>query len=305
MRRVKVPFLRVLAFCFALGVFSASGAYAFDGTAEGRITLGAPKAASRTGLMFSLGERIRGFLDGGVDFRSSIILILAAFAYGILHALGPGHQKTLVSGYLIAEGGSVRDAVAIAGTAALSHAVSLIGLFAALTLLGLGLGTVNMQLANLWVSRVSSLALAILSAIMLTRRIRSLLRGGREESPESCACGHDHGAGCDCVPAKNNRGSRISLIVSGSIAPCPGAAAFLLLAFRLGHPWAGIAAVLSISLGMWITLIAVALAALYARRGSLAASGRRSSRRFLNLYGILGVAGSAMVFAFAVLSFLP
>ena len=49
-----------------------------------------------------------------------------AFLYGVFHALGPGHGKTVIVGYFLGRGGSIGRGVAMAGWIALSHVVGAI-----------------------------------------------------------------------------------------------------------------------------------------------------------------------------------
>lgn len=320
-KNVYAPRRRYPALLGALGAFIALGAFAHAEPSGGRIIVGAPESSSRLGLMYALGEQVRSFFEAGVTPQSMLFLAAAAFVYGILHALGPGHQKTLVSGYLLADGGSVRHAVAVAGTAAASHAVSVIGLFSVLALVGSGFGTLDIQRATYLVTLISALALVALSLVMLVRRIR-ILAGNLSGH----AAVHDHAApscpdhapsdhpgtasSCTCRACAGAAKQEVvknplRMIIAGSLAPCPGAAAFMLLGFRLGEPLAGIIAVLSISLGMWLTLVGIALVSVYARRSSLHAANAKSGLLMSRIADIFGVAGSAAVFLFAVFALLP
>ncbi len=47
--------------------------------------------------------------------------LLAAFGFGMLHALGPGHGKTVVAAYLVGSKGTVRHAVALGATVTATH----------------------------------------------------------------------------------------------------------------------------------------------------------------------------------------
>ncbi|HNY16412.1 MAG TPA: L,D-transpeptidase family protein [Treponemataceae bacterium] len=279
---------------------------------SGRISRGAPTRTSRTGAMLSLGNGIRSLIAAQKGIRGLAPIALLALAYGVLHALGPGHQKTLVSGYLISEGGGLGTALAASGIASASHAASVIGLFALLALIGSGLGVMDVTRAGNLVTVVSGGLLIALSLIMVYRRLTGLIAAlrGEDDHQGSCACGDDHHetssrdhAIANTAPTAK-RGA-ITLLVSGSLSPCPGAALFLLYGFHEGNPGAGLVAVVAISLGMWITLIVIGVASVALRSAGIAGAARKKDARARCVPAAFGVLGSAAVFLFAVLTVIP
>ena len=83
--------------------------------------------------------------------------------YGILHAVGPGHGKTIISSYVVANEETVRRGVIIsfiaAGLQALT-AVALVGL------LLFGLNATGLQI-NAWSNRLESLSYAMIAIVGL------------------------------------------------------------------------------------------------------------------------------------------
>ncbi|MFC7243868.1 hypothetical protein ACFQO7_15470 [Catellatospora aurea] len=67
------------------------------------------------------------------------LAMLVALALGAGHALAPGHGKLLMATYLVNERGSLRQAVSVAGTVALTHTAGVLVLGVVLALLGIGL----------------------------------------------------------------------------------------------------------------------------------------------------------------------
>ena len=87
------------------------------------------------------------------------VALLLAFGFGAIHALGPGHGKTLMAAYLVGAGGKVRHAIGVGGSVAVMHTASVLALgFVVLTAtqvfapervypwLGLGSGLVALAL---------------------------------------------------------------------------------------------------------------------------------------------------------------
>ncbi len=120
-----------------------------------------------------LGGVVRDLVGGA---GSSLFLVAAAAAYGAIHALGPGHQKTLVAGHLVGEGGGIVEAARSALAASAGHAVSVVALFALLAAAGSAFGASDVARSGDVVSRASGVALAAVSLAMLVRRSLSLAR---------------------------------------------------------------------------------------------------------------------------------
>ena len=278
-------------------------------SAQDRIELGAPKTASRLGVLRSAADRIRALIRPDAGWAGMAALAAAAAGYGVLHALGPGHQKTLLSGYVLSEGGGFGRIAASAGIAAASHAVSVTALFGGLAALGGALGAADAELAGRVVGRISGIALLGLALWRLKRRLeaaRERLRRRPQPVPDLHGeGGHEHGAACSCssCAAHDRTAGRggPALLVLGSLVPCPGAAFFLLLGFSAGNPAAGILAVAAISAGMWATLVAVGCAAGALRGVGLARAGGRGSRAEAAARTIFEVGGAAAVVLFAAL----
>jgi nickel/cobalt transporter (NicO) family protein len=57
-----------------------------------------------------------------------LLALIVALAAGALHALGPGHGKTIMAAYLVGGEGRARHAVAVGVAVSLMHTVSVIGL---------------------------------------------------------------------------------------------------------------------------------------------------------------------------------
>ena len=63
-----------------------------------------------------------GALTSGNDHGLLILLLLgSAFIWGALHALSPGHGKTMVAGYLVGSRGRPRDAALLGLTVTITH----------------------------------------------------------------------------------------------------------------------------------------------------------------------------------------
>src|SRR4029453_921878 len=66
-----------------------------------------------------------------------VVLLLAAFAWGALHAISPGHGKAMVAAYLVGTRGTAKHAVALGAIVTVTHTI---GVFA-LGIVALGLSS--------------------------------------------------------------------------------------------------------------------------------------------------------------------
>lgn len=284
-----------------LALVSAAAPLAQEGD---RLIRGAPEAGTREGVLLGLSSTIRGYIDPGAGAAGMALLCAVAFTYGMLHALGPGHQKSLIAGVTLADGGGLGRLARAAGIAAASHAISVIALFGGLAVLSGSLSLASGDGAARIVSAISGWMLVAMAIAMLVRRILSAARRARAsseiaETRATCATcatlGHAN-RGHERHAVSAPRASLLTVAL-GSLVPCPGAAFFLLYGFSAGNPLAGIAAVLAISAGMWVTLLAVGSIALLARGAGERAT--RNGRMAATLRAAFEIGGACLVLAFA------
>ncbi len=57
-----------------------------------------------------------------------VLLLLAAFGWGAVHALSPGHGKGMVAAYLVGTRGRARDAIALGGIVTVTHTIGVFAL---------------------------------------------------------------------------------------------------------------------------------------------------------------------------------
>ncbi len=83
------------------------------------------------------GDRFVGLVTGTASTPLGILTaLLVAFAFGSVHALGPGHGKTVMAAYLVSTAGGGRDAFYLGGIVSLMHTASVLALAALLATVG-------------------------------------------------------------------------------------------------------------------------------------------------------------------------
>jgi ABC-type nickel/cobalt efflux system permease component RcnA len=208
--------------------------------------------------------------------------ILVALLSGALHALGPGHGKTVMAAYLVGTAGRARHAIAVGAAVSLMHTASVIGLC-----------LVTLWAQNLfapeavypWLSLISGVVVLGLGGYLLATRLRPRRAGhGHTHSHEHH--GHTHGAGDahSHGPADHTHGhSPVSwrglgaLALSGGLLPSPAALVLLLGAVALGRVAFGLLLVLSFSVGLATALTLIGILVLRARDFAARRFGRRAA----------------------------
>jgi nickel/cobalt exporter len=211
----------------------------------------------------------------------AILLSLAvAFGLGIVHALSPGHGKTIMAAYLVGSGGSSRQAIGLGLAVAVSHTLGVLAL-AAITL---GASSVLPPERLYPVLGVASGALVIvIGGSLLWSRLRALLRtradakvharahanGAAHEHGHAHDHDHGHGHGHSHDPEPGGTVSwrgMLALGLSGGLVPSASALILLLGSIAAGRVAYGLVLVLGFGVGMAVILTAIGLLLVHARR---------------------------------------
>lgn len=208
----------------------------------------------------------------------SLIYFPSAIAIGAMHALEPGHAKTLTAAYLIGIKGTKQDATLLGISVALSHSLVVIGL----SLLAVFLGREAFTGEAEYLLRVGSgIAVIILGIYLLLRRLKSRRLLSTSHTHRNHMVEHhthhdehDHDFWGDEEHARSHladlpdyvqRGERPSIWqiilfgTVGGLVPCPAAVSVMLLALSLNQTAKGLLLVLGFSLGLALTLVGVGL----------------------------------------------
>ena len=226
-----------------------------SGEAElgGPATSAAATSPNRSPSNPTLIERTGALVGGG-----GLLAILAAVALGGLHALAPGHGKTLMAAYLIGRQSRPRTAVALGLSVALAHTlgVGILGLITALTS-----SAFRPERIYPWLSLASALIVFAIGLGLLWRlRARGSDHPHHDHDHDHHDHGHDHGLP---EPSAGWR-SWAGIGLAGGLVPSASAVVLLLGAIATGRPWWGLILVGGFGIGMSIALVGAGMLAVRA-----------------------------------------
>ncbi|MBY0504727.1 MAG: hypothetical protein K2X03_12510 [Bryobacteraceae bacterium] len=226
------------------------------------------------------------------EMSTSMILLglLAAFGLGAMHALSPGHGKTIVAAYLVGSRGTLRHALFLGGMVTFTHTLSVFAL---------GLGVLFFQQYVVpeqiipWLGAASGISIVAIGTYLLYRR--SLQLSGHEhehvhvhepepelvavagqpsflsrvnpEAPVRFAHTHTHDGSTHShdLPDEITLKSLMVLGASGGLVPCPSALVLMLSAIALGRTALGLGLLVSFSAGLALVLMAIGGLVIYAK----------------------------------------
>jgi len=251
----------------------------------------APSQASETGTLDRFWrwieqtqQQLYRELAGGVRvlkeeraFSAGLALVLLSFFYGVVHAIGPGHGKAVISSYALANERTARRGIILAfGSSAVQalSAIALVGVMAiALNAAGL---RIRERVGEL--ETFSYALVAVIGAVMLFAAARRIWRkrGHDRSHGEDCGCSHAHMPDPGALQGNWSWRSAAAIMLAVGVRPCTGAIVVLVFALTQGMFWAGILSTFAMSLGTAITVSVLAAAAVGSRELAARAGGAGS-----------------------------
>lgn len=221
---------------------------------------------------------------------SAAVGVLIAFAVGAVHALAPGHGKTIAAAYLVGDRGRTRHAVIMGTSVAVMHTGSVLAL-------GLALYSASRrpdtEALTSWIEVVTGATFVLLGAWLLIRRWQDRAKavphhhehgahphdsgiehrerhepsqGHRHEQSQE----HDHAAryapaaGPTPVNPASWKGVA-ALGAAGGLLPSPSALLVLLTALALGRVAYGLTLIAAFSIGLAVSLTLIGTAVVKGR----------------------------------------
>ncbi len=190
------------------------------------------------------------------------LALAIALGLGALHALAPGHGKTLMAATAAAGGQrSLRQVLALGASVTVTHTLGVFGL-GALIATGSAAGPSVVS----WLGIASGVLVSFAGALLLRRAWRHRTQSGHGHSHSHGhghthththgAHAHPHGAHTHTHPPTLRLRTTLFLGFAGGLVPSPSAVVVLVGATALGQAWFGLLLVLAYGMGLALTLSA-------------------------------------------------
>jgi nickel/cobalt exporter len=208
-----------------------------------------------------------------------------AFVLGAVHALTPGHGKTIVAAYLVGSRGTLKHAAFLGAMVTFTHTVSVF-------LLGMATLFLFQYVVPENITRVlgaiSGLSIVAIGGWMLYKRLRGTGHAHSHDHEHGHSHSHDHhhhhGHDHDHhhdhphehthehgthshshMPDEVSWSGLVALGASGGLVPCESALVLLLSAIALRRVGLGLVLLVSFSLGLAIVLMGIGVLVIYAK----------------------------------------
>ncbi|WP_138505391.1 nickel/cobalt transporter [Nostoc sp. PA-18-2419] len=207
------------------------------------------------------------------SFLTILIALAIAFLWGGLHALSPGHGKTIVGAYLVGSRSNAQHALFLGLIMTITHTAGIFAL--GLVTLGTSQFILTEQLYP-WLSVLSGVLVTVIGLNLFISRLQGTQVSHSHDHVHSHEHSHDlhhhhhHNHEHSHSPPHGDISSMkwsslFALGISGGLLPCPSALVVLLSAIAMGRVGFGLALVSAFSLGLAAVLTGIGLMLVYAK----------------------------------------
>lgn len=267
----------------------------------------------------------------GDPWFATLVLAGLSFAYGVLHAAGPGHGKAVISSYVLANAQTVRRGIALSFLAAAFQGLSALVIVGVLVLVLSATG-MTMKSTEAWLQTLSWGLVALVGAWLLYTQLKAATMkpaaaGGHAHahshahhdghhhdehghvhrhvhthghddhvhSADGSCCSHAHMPDPSQLQGPWSWRQAFAIAFAVGIRPCTGAILVLVFAISQGLLWAGVFATFAIAIGTAITVSTLAALAVGSRELAMRLGGGAESVWGTRVRTAAGIGGAGLV----------
>ncbi|WP_172792746.1 nickel/cobalt transporter [Liberibacter crescens] len=196
-----------------------------------------------------------------------------SFLYGVLHAIGPGHGKAVISAHILANPIQLKSVIIISFLSAFVQGMNAI-IVVNISYFLLRTSGINMMKIIAWMEIGSYFSIIIFGLWLLLRKLKFLYNNFRNQrtvlTSECTTCSHSHHH-LNTTITHSKRLEIIQILITSitmGMRPCVGALQVLTFSLLNQIYTAGILSVFAISLGTAITVSAIAILAFFSKQST-------------------------------------
>ena len=273
-------------FLFLFNTFVFANPFTGNSNSPSPVRQGQPSTSIVEGQRFlyqKLGDYIQSWSENAT-YKDFLFIVFFSFLYGVIHAIGPGHRKTVIFSFYIARKAHVLEPILVAFVLAFSHGG--VALLLAFIFKGVaGAMTVNTNDASIYLEGFSFILLIGLSFFSILHVVFDHL------------IKHEH-----TEHTKSEKMKLATLLLTG-LYPCPAALLVIVLTFTLNIITTGIIAIFSMSFGMCLPITVSGYIAWAGRQGL--SNRLKDKKKIATISTIFELLGYIFLFLFSLYTSMP
>lgn len=208
-------------------------------------------------LQKKLRDKLTAYLKAMKEGDDKVIgwFFLICFIYGLVHALGPGHGKSVVAGYFLARRGKWWHGVSLGFSITMIHTMSAVILLFVLFLLARAMVFSTFELSRLAIEKGSYLLVVLTGLILIGASIFNRIKIKQEESSNSI------------IETQASWKELLAVSFITGIVPCPAVALVVFFCLLQGLYGMALLGALAIGFGMAFTNILFGVGTIFLRQG--------------------------------------
>lgn len=226
--------------------------------------------------------------------KAGLTLMGFSLIYGIVHAIGPGHGKIVITTYLATHPSRLKNSLKLTFASAVVQ--GLVAVLLVTLMLGvLQLSSRQLHQSSFWLERGSFILVMLLGVLLCWRAIKRCYFTLQSLKPrqgltinslrplnnphvhdENCGCGHQHLPTDQQLQAGSDWRTQATIVLAMGLRPCSGAIMVLLFSKVIGVYLWGVLSALVMALGTSITVSLIGLLVFYSRAMAVKLSAKRT-----------------------------
>ncbi len=219
--------------------------------------------------------------------QAGLSLTLLSLIYGVIHAVGPGHGKVVITTYLATHRSRLKTSLRLTFASAVVQGLVAI-LLVTLVLGVFQLSSRQLHQSSFWLEKGSFVLVILLGVILCWRaarrgfmtirsawrdnklhprtfNIQSIRAAHNHQHDAHCGCGHQHVPDDKQLQPGAGWRTQAAVVLAMGLRPCSGAIMVLLFSKVIGVYWWGVLSALVMAVGTSLTVSLIGFLVFYSR----------------------------------------